>query len=320
MPSALQKEAERQVLSMHKELALYRQFMTSGFTKPGYMPNQPAWHVSHETFNGDFALDEVLAQKLAARLAPHNPEAGWLENGLDGERFQENFVDAMIGPGNIVGNLNSVRQAGEATLAKRKINSAAARIAAGKAQSVKINSHMTLYNANKSGKGSPRLRVKITRQPIKVFSPLFSDGAKLRPISRGGFSARGKDVKSMMELQGLTSKAHFFNGKLGGGVLTFAPTMAFDLIDSVHKDASGSRYINWHQFSNAEIKNQPGNAAGFAAGLATELVAVTLFGATAGAAPVILLALGVGIGAQILWNQLHMPEKTDNWRKKHIGE
>jgi len=82
----------------------------------------------------------------------------------------------------------------------------------------------------------------------------------------------------------------------------------------------GIGIINALQFSNAEIRNQPGNAVGFGASLATELIAVALFGtAAAFSAPVIICGLIIGIGVQFLWNHYHMPDKTDNKRRELIG-
>jgi hypothetical protein len=318
MKSALQKEAERQALAMQIELSQHRQSGSFDFRKACRMHNHlPKWHTSYETLNGDFALDEVLAQEVVSRVVSSNPEACWLRDYLDGKlfdpsaNFEENLGDVAVGPGNIFGNANAVRQAGEAAIAQSKINSAVAKISAGKAQSVKINSHMTLYNANESGRGRPRLRVKITRQPIKVFSSMLSEtGAGYRIMSRGALSARAIDVKSMTEMQGLTSKMRFLNGKLGGGVLTFAPTVAFDLYDSVNRDANGNLHWNARQFANAELRNQPGNAVGMGAGALAAGIFAVAFGFAG--APLIIVGLGFGIGAQIIWNALdapaHMPQ------------
>jgi len=261
MKSALQKEAERQALAMQIELSQHRQSGSFDFRKACRMQNQSLkWHTSYETLNGDFALDEVLAQEVATRVVSNNPEADWLKDYLDGKlfdpstNFEQNLGNVTVGPGNILGNANAARQAGEAAIAQSKINSAVAKISAGKAQSVRINSHMTLYNANESGRGRPRLRVKITRQPIKVFSSMLSEtGAGYRIMSRGALSARAIEVKSMTEMQGFTSKMRFLNGKLGGGALTFAPTVAFDLYDSVNRDANGNLNWNRRQFMNLRI-------------------------------------------------------------------
>lgn len=321
-----QQEAERQVLAMQHALLLYKQMAYPSFSRPvPTLETSTYWCVSHETLNGDFDLDDPLAYELASRVVSSNPEAGWLRDYLDGElfhasaNFHENIEEVSFGRGNIVGNTNAVRQAAEAARAQRMLNSAAVRIVAGKAQSVKINSHMTLYNANKSGKGPPRLRVKITGQPVKVLAPKFSINAiKTRPI-KGGFSARARDVKSLAELESMSSKMRLFNGKLGGGVLTFAPTVAFDLYDSVGRDAYGNLHWDAYKFSNAEIKNQPGNVVGFGVGLAVEVGAI-LIGGTAAAvsAPVIILGLGLGILAQAIWNAYDMPDKVDKWRKETI--
>jgi hypothetical protein len=309
----LQQEAERQALAMQRELLMYRQLAYPAFSRP--MPTletSPYWRVSHETLNGDFDLDGPLAGELASRVVSSHPEAGWLRQYLDGKLFDpsanlyENIGDVTIGPGNILDNANAVRQAYEAAKSQSKINSAAARIAAGKAQSVKINSHMTLYNANNSGKGPPRLRVKITGQPVKVISPKFStNDIKTRPF-RGGFSARAGDVKSLVDLESMSSKMRFFNGKIGGGVLTFAPTAAFDLYDSVGRDAYGNLHWDSRQFVNAELRNQSGNAVGWAAGA---LATIALGAAGVAGAPLIVCVLIVGIAAQFVWNAYGAPSK-----------
>jgi hypothetical protein len=172
---------------------------------------------------------------------------------------------------------------------------------------VKINNHMTVYNANTSGKDRPRLRVKITRQPIKVFSSMLSEtGAGYRIMSRGALSARAIEVKSMTEMQGFTSKMRFLNGKLGGGALTFAPTVAFDLYDSVNRDANGNLNWNRRQFMNNELRNQPGNLVGWAAGA---LTAIALGAAGVAGAPLIVCVLIVGIAAQFVWNAYGAPAK-----------
>jgi hypothetical protein len=250
MKSALQKEAVRQALSMQNILSQHRQSMHSGSSRLGYTSNQsPNWHISHETLSGDFALDEVLAQDFASRVVSNDPVTDWLKAYRDDKIFDPNagfggnLGDVILGRDNLSGNLYAGKQAIEAALAKSKINRATARIAAGTAEKVKIHSNMTLYNGNTSGKGPPRLRAKVTKLPIKVFSSMLSEeGSGYRTMSKGGLSARAKDVKSMQNLAGSARNLKFLNGKLGGGVLTFAPTVAFDLYDSIHKDTNG----NWH--------------------------------------------------------------------------
>lgn len=319
MKSALQKEAERQMLFMHNELSLTRQLMYSRLSKSTpTLDKSSYWHISHETMNGDFALDEVLAQELASRVVSNNPGADWLTAYLNNSPgpnagFGEQLKDAAIGKSNMLGNVNASRQASEAVIAQSKINSATAKIVAGSAQRVKINSYMTLYNGDKSGIRVPRLRAEVTRLPIKVFSPLFSKEDMIRPISRGGFSARGKDVKDMTELAGLSSKTRFFNGKVAGGVLTFAPTIAFDLYDSFYRDANGNYQLDRRQFLNNEIQNQSGNVAGWVGGAAAGALAIS-FGAVG--APVIVCVLIGGIVVQALWNWSGAPNQMPQIESK----
>jgi hypothetical protein len=303
MKSALQKEAERQALAMHNVLSQYRQSGSFDFAKACQALNQSSkWHTSHETLNGDFALDEVLAQKLASNVVSTNPEASWLRDYLDGKlfdpsaNFKENLGDVTVGRGNIWSNANGIWQAGNATIAQSKINNATAKITAGSVQSVKINSHMTLYNANTSGKGPPRLRVKVTGLKLNTFTKYF-DEKKIRwnPVKRGikGVSVRASEVEKVLELESMSSKMRFFNSKLGGGVLTFAPTVAFDLYDSISRDTHGNFHYNAYKFSNNEIRNQPGNVVGMGAGALTGFVITTgaaLLGVTV-AAPVVLVCV-----------------------------
>jgi len=310
MKSALQKEAERQVLAMQIELSQYRQSGSFDFAKACQALNQSSkWHTSYETLNGDFALDEVLAQGLASNVVSTNPEAGWLTAYLNYEPsqnagFGEYAADAAGGPTNVLGTAGAVSNTVEATIAQSKINSATAKIAAGKAQSVKINSHMTLYNAEKSMRKPPILRVRIDKMPIKVISPMFHKGVRTN-IWRRGVYAHAKNVKDMSRLAGSTSKMRFLNGK-GGGILTFAPTMAFDLYDSVNRDANGNLNWNRRQFINSELKNQPGNAVGWAGGVAAGALAISL-GAVG--APVIVCVLIGGIIVQALWNWSGAPNQ-----------
>ncbi len=63
--------------------------------------------------------------------------------------------NAAAGPGNIMDNTNSVKQAINAAVQTKSagaLQAAAVKITSGAASSIKINQHMTLYNANKSGK------------------------------------------------------------------------------------------------------------------------------------------------------------------------
>jgi hypothetical protein len=308
--STWQKEAERQVLSMQNELFQYRNLVASGFSRPGYTSNQsPLWHVSHEKLNGDFALDYPLAYELASRVVSKKPEADWLKDYLDGKLFDpsagtnDNLGDVTIGRGNLWGNANAVRQSGEAILTQIKIRNATSKIVAKTVREVKINSNMTLYNAENSMRKAANLRVKVHRLPIKTITPKFDKVATT--VWRGGVRASVKEVKDMSKLAGLTSKARFFNGGVGGGVLTFAPTVAFDLYDTISRDAHGNPHWNAHQFANAELRNQPGNAVGWGVGVLAGAGAVAL-GFTG--APVIVIGLIAGIAVQALWNWAGAPD------------
>jgi len=311
-----QKEAERQAQAMQYELMMYRQNAYPALSRPGPTREKLRyWHIFHETLNGDFALDDPFAYELASRVVSSHPEAGWLHEYMNGNLFHpstgfgDNIGDVTVGRGNILSNTNAVRQAAETILVQRKIGSAAAKILAKTEWKVKINKFMTLYNAENSMRKAVILRVRIEGMPINVI--VSKVGQNIGRIWRRGVSAGAEEIKDMSKLAGLTSKMRSVNGRIGGGILTFAPTVAFDLYDSISHDVHGNLHINGRQFVNSELKNQSGNLVGFAAGELAGFAITTgaaLLGVTVGAPVVIVCVLIAGIGAQVIWNKSSAPD------------
>lgn len=322
--SPMQDEARHQALLLLKDIRDYEHLY--GYND--FLKNQPsihdirgpsiircpdAWDVSHQTLEGDFALDDVLAREVALRAVSNLLGGEWLNDYLDykpGENagFNEYLKDAAAGPGNIVGNANQARGAAEAVLSSKKIADATKLIEGKKVQSVKLNNHMTLYNAN-SGKGAPRLRIRISGLRAKVVTPIIDPG-KLRMYGRERLSFRARDLKNMGGIAGMTSKTRLLNTRAAGGVLTFAPTLAIDLFNNF-----SGKNCNYRQFVSDEFRNQSGNLAAFMAG------AVVIGFATSATAPVIIFALIAGIAVQVIWNSLGMSDEAarlgeniaDNW-------
>ena len=187
--SPMQEEARYQALLLKKEIHEYQKLigygeMLQNTPNIGMIGKTPgiysadAWNVSRQPIEGDFALDPILARTLASRFAKKITDGGWLTDYLNdrpgkGGGLGEYVKDAAFSPESILGNLNQGRQGVEAAAAQMKMNNAVKAVQSGNAQSVKLNNHMTLYNANKSGKGAPRLRLRMTGVTAKLVTPVI---------------------------------------------------------------------------------------------------------------------------------------------------
>lgn len=312
--SPLQEEANKQTLFLMNEIGNYQRLYNyntsmsntpsiSSVGRTSYISAADGWDISYQTIEGDFDLDEILAREIASRVAANILDGGWLKDYLNdksGENagFDEYLKDASVGPGNISYTTNSARAAGEAAIASQKIAAAEKTIKSGIARSVKINNHMTLYDAN-SGKGQPRFRIKISGLPAKVVTPLVdlqmlkANRHVIRSL-QGGLSVRANAVRNPSGLAGMTSKMRYLNLKGVGGALTFAPTAAVDLYRNFNEGQLDGR-----QFMIDQAKHQSGNAMGLAGGVLAGAVVVVLGFA---GAPVIATVLIGGILTQALWN------------------
>ena len=193
---------------------------------------------------------------------------------------------------------------------------------------------MTLYNANKSGRGRPRLRIKINRMPLRFVAPAFgmddlrdlrsANMAEMlrknqlpRALASGGLSAamRGDMPRRMGELAGnmhwsaetrfqfmrkelipaLAKFEHIPKFTRGNAVLAFAPAAAVDLNNSYDQEAGG---INWRKFGINSVKSQSGNVAGAVGSVAAGAIMMAF---SVSAAPVILAGLFGGMLVQIVW-------------------
>jgi hypothetical protein len=86
---------------------------------------------------------------------------------------------------------------------------AAHAVESGAARTVKINQFMSVYNANTSGKGRPRPRVRITGLPMKVMAPAVL-GHDARGAAYGtNVGVRAADELHAKKLGKLPSDAHW---------------------------------------------------------------------------------------------------------------
>ena len=164
--------------------------------------------------------------------------------------------------------------------------------------SIKINDYMTLYNANNTGRGLPRLRIRGNKMPLCFVSPAFGmeDLRELRNTNmsvmvrknmlprwyakgvfsaamRGDMSGRMGELARNVHWSGVT-RFQFLRKDLipalakydwlpkytrTNCLLAVAPSVAIDLYKSYDQEAGG---INWRQFGIGSVKSQSGNAVG----------------------------------------------------------
>jgi hypothetical protein len=312
----------------------------------GGMCRADGWDVSIRQLDGDYDLDDVLAQQIVASalgstvsgITPDSSaptgastpaDTAWLKAYLYGdpagtvgsvERFYTEGKNATGGPGNILGNTNEVKKAINAAVDKRTSDALQAAVRAmrpGAANSsVKINQYMTLYNGNTTGKGRPRPRLRISGLPMQVITPALGDGARMA-AQYGSSSARvlGTSALEARRLGKFAAGQHWskvassMNGNWGGGVLAFAPSAALDVYKNVSRDLQGDLKFDGNQFLIDSAKSQSGNAAGFFTGLAIGVV----FGASA---PVIIVGLVAGVAVQLAWGALGYGDLTADKAKQ----
>jgi hypothetical protein len=170
---------------------------------------------------------------------------------------------------------------------------------------------MVLYNANKSGKGPARPRLRIQGLPLQVITPALGPGARMA-AQHGSTSARalalgGKETQHLGKFaasQHWSSAGSLLNGKMGTGILTFAPSAALDVYNSFEQDLRGDSRFNWQKFGVASAKSQSGNLLGLAGGVflsARIAAAVAITGVTLTAAPLIVISLLGGVAIQVVW-------------------
>ena len=194
-------------------------------------------------------------------------------------------------------------------------------ILAGRVKVVNIAPNIELYNSAQ-GRQPPRARLRVRGLPIKVVTQAIpaTGGAVTQwrvngPGTSASLKAGGMTAQQMRNTAVLAGERQlpgalrWASTKTGGGVLTFAPSMALDAYDAIEVDLqTGGRSFNTSKFLVAEARSQSGNAVGFVG----SLVAVALVGGAVAGAPLVLLGLGVGIALQVVWNASGMADEAGN--------
>jgi len=317
-----QDEKSRMALQVQRELSDYQRAFPLSAHSVGSagVCRAEGWNIAFQLLDGDFDLDEALARSLIAGAKVRSPsavQASWMDQYLEGEtpdvvgskdRLMFELNHAVTGPGSIFGNAGALRQAAHARIEKataEALRAAVIQVESGTVLSVKINEYMTLYNANKSGQGRPRPRIRIRGLPIQVITPALGQSMRTAAMGMGANAVlRSTDMLKVQRLAGLAANSHwtgqaaFLTGKMGGGVLTFAPSAALDVYHSLERDLAGDLRFNRQKFVMASAKSQSGNLLGLAGG---SLVGAGFAIAGFTAAPVILMALLGGVLVQAVW-------------------
>ena len=305
---------------------------------PGmFMAN--GWDVSYDELNGDFDLDEPLMQRLLDEAGPSvraTPKAA--EPGLSAleqyllapsskapagslDRLGDEAASATYGAGNIAANstaalAGALQGYGERSSAKL-LAAGIGEILSGRQSVVRLAPGLELYNSAQGGKQAPRVRLRVRGLSIKVVTQVIpttggpvtqwrSNGPQTGASMRAG-SMTAQQMRNAAILSGerrLPVPLRWATGMVGGGMLTFAPSILIDTYKSIETDTlTGRSSFNTKTFLVEEAKSQSGNALGFGTGvLVTGAIAVLFGPAVAASAMVIGGAFIAGVFVQIVWN------------------
>ena len=201
-------------------------------------------------------------------------------------------------------------------------------ILAGRVRAVTIAPNIELYNSAQ-GRQPPRVRLRVRGLPIKVVTqaiPASGGPVTQWRVNGPGTSASLKagsmtaqQMRNAAVLAGerqLPAALRWASTKTGGGVLTFAPSLALDAYDAIEVDLqTGGRSFNTQKFLVAEARSQSGNAVGFVGGLAVVAVA----GVFVAGAPLVIIGLAGGIAFQVLWNWSGAADATGNAAQRALN-
>ncbi|WP_207003135.1 hypothetical protein [Trinickia mobilis] len=338
MPSSIASIGRMQASTVCQSLQHYRRTLPLN-TMPRNRDDVcrgDGWQIGNERLSGDFELDPVFARQLIAGTvaAPEfgvtqiDPGSSWLHTYLYGSpkeapgtlaRLNEESQSVALGPGSVLSNVNtsvSAAHAAHAARIEKAIQAGAQRILSGASKGVRINSYITLYNGNTSGRGRPRPKIRIMSMPVEIVQPTLGTHFKYNTRMQTATEAL-KEVKLQKLAPKTSSLARAYaRGGFGNGVLTFGPSAVLDLADSIRRDTKGALRFDARRFAIASARSQSGNLVGLGASAIATPLAVAFLGIAATGAPAILIGLGACFVAQIAWGVTGAPEEAEITAKR----
>ena len=177
---------------------------------------------------------------------------------------------------------------------------------------MRINPYVTLYNANTSGKGRPRPKIRITNMPIETVQPaLLGQNGRINARTQvATATVKNANLQALAPKVSPLSRMHI-RGGMGPAVLTFAPSLVLDTVDSIQRDTNGKLKFDARRFAINSARSQSGNLLGFGVStIITVGVGVAVSATAAASAPVIVVALLSGLAMQIVWGATGAADKT----------
>jgi hypothetical protein len=287
-------------------------------------PAGPSMRAMPEPPRAPAVLNPSSALKEYVFAPPSTAPVGSLQ------RLADETASAAYGSGNALANASAsmagaLQGYGERDAAKR-LAQGIADILTGRAVKVSLGPGVDLYNSAQ-GKQPTRVRLRVRGLPIKVVTatiPAFGGPVTQWRVNGPGtaanLGARSMTAQQMRNTailagqQRLPGALRFATSKMGGGLLTFAPSMVIDAWQSVEGDlfSPGSSF-NTNKFLVAQARSQSGNALGFGAGLLVTGAALFIAGpAVAVSGTVVLVAFGFGLLTQVIWNSAGGADWAEN--------
>lgn len=318
MSSLIAQHACAQSFPLCSQLQRYRAILPNNRTPftPGGICRADGWIIGRDLINGDFDLDPALAQPLLSSLiiSSSSPDLNWINEYLHSEqqpsnlnRIYQEAQGALVSPGSLPGNVNvalGTAHAAHASQTRKAIEAAARKITTGTSGSLRINSHIAIYNGNTTSKGRPRPKIRISNMPVKTVQPSLGPHATYNPRAEIIREAL-KNVKTQdLAMRTSPLKRTYLTSRFSSGMITFAPSAAIDLWNSIGRDTNGSLHFDARNFTLASARSQSGNLLGFTGGI---LIAPLAAGPISAA----VLAFLAGFSIQVAWGYIHGPDYAD---------
>ena len=295
-------------------------------------------------FLGHFEPDNHVSLAMVPEVMQQDPVAGvmLMTSQLNTQQtsslvgaFEKGTVsaallDQLFGATNLPGNLaNLIEAAAKARFTSKLKTELRATLASGTSRTVKLGNGVELKavglkGPNQFGKHADVL-IRVRQTNAKQITLLeknqfekISKNMSTKSLGPAAFkhdkvlSLSRQASDEMWELRRLAGAPWLGSAKVGG-VLTFGPTLINDVLNNYNYNAKLDQKFNYKQFAVDTAKNQTGNAVGMAAGFG---VAILFAGGVLAGAPLVLLSMGIGIAASLVYDRSGMDDFVEAKAKK----